>query len=91
MKRNVPAPAIQHPKKTIDNKKGGTSAIHSTSRYKEGKDGGITNLLHKQAGVPIFLLSVLNANAEMIAPALPAAAEIPCANALNLVGNTSAG
>lgn len=38
--------------------------------------------LHSTAGVPIFLLSELNASAAMIAPALPTAAEMPCAKAL---------
>lgn len=33
--------------------------------------------LHRTAGVPMRLLNVLNANADMIAPALPDAAEIP--------------
>ena len=41
--------------------------------------------------MPIVWLSWLNASAEMIAPALPDAAEIPCAVARNLVGKTSAG
>lgn len=36
-------------------------------------------------------LSELNASEEMMAPALPDAALIPCANARNLVGKTSAG
>ena len=36
----------------------------------------------------MFLLNVLNTSAEMMAPAFPEAAEIPCANARNLVGNT---
>lgn len=33
----------------------------------------------------------LNTSAEMIAPALPHAADVPCASALKRVGNTSAG
>lgn len=49
------------------------------------------DLLHNTAGVPMSLLSLLNAKAEMMAPAFPAAAEIPCANARNRVGKTSAG
>jgi hypothetical protein len=47
--------------------------------------------LHNTAGVPTFLLNALNASAERIAPALPAAADNPCAEALNRVGKTSAG
>ena len=41
--------------------------------------------------MPISSLSWLNASAEMIAPALPHAADRPCAVARNLVGKTSAG
>jgi hypothetical protein len=41
--------------------------------------------------VPMRCESVLNASAEMIAPTLPIAAEIPCAKARKRVGNTSAG
>ena len=47
--------------------------------------------LQSTAGVPMRLLKLLNARAEMIAPALPLAAEIPWAVALNLVGKSSAG
>ena len=46
------------------------------------------NALQRTMGVPTFLLRVLNANAEMMAPALPAAAEIPWANARKRVGKT---
>ena len=42
-------------------------------------------------GVPTFFDNVLKTRAEMIAPALPEAALIPCANALKRVGKTSAG
>jgi len=49
------------------------------------------DLLHRTAGVPILSVSVLKARAEMIAPALPQAAEIPWAKALYRVGKTSAG
>ena len=49
------------------------------------------NLLHRTAGIPILSVSVLKARAEMIAPALPQAAEIPWAKALYRVGKTSAG
>ena len=41
--------------------------------------------------MPILSVSELNASAEMIAPALPHAADMPCAVARNLVGKTSAG
>ena len=34
-------------------------------------------LLHNIAGVPIFLLRLLKARAEIMAPALPEAAEMP--------------
>ena len=37
------------------------------------------------------LESELNASAEMIAPALPHAADMPCAEARKRVGKTSAG
>lgn len=47
--------------------------------------------IHRMAGVPIFSESVLNASAETMAPHLPIAAEIPCANARKRVGNISAG
>ena len=47
--------------------------------------------LQSTAGVPMSWLSWLNASAEMIAPALPHAADMPCAVARNLVGKTSAG
>ena len=43
------------------------------------------------AGVPIFFDKELNAKAEIIAPAFPEAAEIPCAVARKRVGKTSAG
>ena len=49
------------------------------------------HLLHRTAGVPMDSLSWLKASAEMIAPALPAAADMPWAAALYFVGNTSAG
>lgn len=49
------------------------------------------DVLQRTAGVPMSLLSWLNASAEMIAPALPAAADMPCAAARNFVGKTSAG
>jgi hypothetical protein len=49
------------------------------------------NSLHRTLAVPSFWLRLLKARLEMIAPAFPDAAEIPCAVALNLVGNTSAG
>lgn len=42
-------------------------------------------------GVPMLFVSELNTSAEMIAPAFPHAADIPCADARNFVGNTSAG
>lgn len=45
--------------------------------------------LHRMAGVPISLLKVLKASAEIIAPALPAAAEIPWALARKRVGKTN--
>ena len=44
--------------------------------------------LHKMIGVPTFLLRVLKASAEIMAPAFPAAAEIPWAVARKRVGNT---
>ena len=44
--------------------------------------------LHKIMGVPTFLLSVLKASADMMAPAFPDAAEIPWAVARKRVGNT---
>jgi hypothetical protein len=47
------------------------------------------NPLQRTAGVPIFLLNVLKARAETMAPAFPHAAEIPWANPRNLVGNTT--
>lgn len=49
------------------------------------------NVLQRTAGVPMSLVRLLKAKAEMIAPAFPLAAEIPCAVARNLVGKTSAG
>lgn len=52
---------------------------------------GEKDVLQRTAGVPMSLLSWLNASAEMIAPALPAAADMPCAAARNFVGKTSAG
>jgi hypothetical protein len=39
------------------------------------------NVLQRMAGVPILLLSVVNASADMIAPILPQTADIPCAKA----------
>ena len=50
---------------------------------------GKRNALQRTTGVPTFLLNVLKARAETIAPAFPHAAEIPWANARNLVGNTT--
>ena len=44
--------------------------------------------LHKTIGVPTFLLRVLKASAEMMAPTFPAAAEMPWAEARKRVGNT---
>lgn len=49
------------------------------------------DVLQRTAGVPIFFVRLLKASAEMIAPALPHAADMPCADARNRVGNTSAG
>jgi hypothetical protein len=49
------------------------------------------NSLQRTLAVPIDWLNELKASALMIAPALPAAAEIPCAKALNRVGKSSAG
>ena len=49
------------------------------------------SLLQRTAGVPILDVNVLNASAEIMAPAFPLAAEIPCAEARYFVGNTSAG
>jgi hypothetical protein len=43
-----------------------------SSREREFK-----NSLQRTAGVPIFLLRVLKARAEMMAPTFPDAAEIP--------------
>lgn len=57
----------------------------------EGKEREGNHSLHKIAGVPIFSASVLKASAEMIAPALPQAADMPCAKARKRVGKTSAG
>ena len=45
------------------------------------------NVSHKMIDVPT-LLRVLKASAEMMAPALPAAVEIPWAVAWKRVGNT---
>lgn len=47
--------------------------------------------LQRIAGVPISLLRVLNAKAEMMAPHFPAAADMPCAKARKRVGKSSAG
>ena len=47
--------------------------------------------LHNTLEVPTLFDNVLKARAEMIAPAFPAAALNPWANALKRVGNTSAG
>ena len=44
--------------------------------------------LHKMIGVPTFLLRVLKASAEMMAPAFAAAVEVPWAVAQKRVGNT---
>lgn len=49
------------------------------------------HILHSTFGVPIELVSALNPSEEMMAPALPDAADIPCADARNRVGKTSAG
>ena len=54
-------------------------------------DGGDGDVLQRTAGVPIFFVRELNASAEMIAPALPHAADMPCADARKRVGKTSAG
>ena len=47
--------------------------------------------LQSTAGVPMSLDRLLNASAETIAPALPHAADMPCADARKRVGKTSAG
>ena len=49
--------------------------------YQKARWTGVEDSLHRTAGVPILLVRALNAEAEMIAPALPDAAEIPCAKA----------
>ncbi len=41
--------------------------------------------------MPIDFDRLLNASAEMMAPALPHAADMPCADARKRVGKTSAG
>jgi hypothetical protein len=79
-KDNIPAPAIQQPKKT----RVMMELYQLVIQNKQRKD-----ILHRTAGVPMSLLSVLKARAEIIAPAFPEAAEMPCANARNLVGNTT--
>lgn len=48
----------------------------------------VEDVLQRTAGVPIFFESVLKTSADIMAPALPDAADIPCAVARNRVGNT---
>ena len=61
-------------------------------RGRRGEEGrGKGDALQSTAGVPMSLESELNASAEMIAPALPHAADMPCAEARKRVGKTSAG
>lgn len=55
------------------------------------RERGKIHALQSTAGVPIFFASALKARLEMMAPALPDAADIPCAVERNRVGNTSAG
>lgn len=62
---DVPAPPRQHPKKT--------ALVVNHGPIVEVSDDS----LHRTAGVPIRFERLLKANAEMIAPALPLAAEIP--------------
>ena len=59
-------------------------------REGEGR-GRREDVLQRTEGVPMDLESELNASAEMIAPALPHAADMPCAEARKRVGKTSAG
>lgn len=61
----VHAPAILQPTKTKDD-------IRLNTNDKQHRD-----VLQRTAGVPIRLLKLLKAKAEMIAPAFPLAAEIP--------------
>jgi len=60
------------------------------SRHQEGQSS-IGNSLQRMAGMPTLLDRVLKADADMIAPAFPDAAEMPCANARYRVGKSSAG
>ena len=46
------------------------------------------DVLHRTLGVPIFFERVLNTSAEIIAPAFPAAADMPWAEARKRVGKT---
>ena len=63
--RYVHAPAILQPTKTKDD-------IRPKTNERPCRD-----VLQRTAGVPIRLLKLLKARAEMIAPAFPLAAEIP--------------
>lgn len=49
------------------------------------------DVLHRTLGVPMLFVKELKTRAEMIAPTLPHAADMPWAVPLNLVGKTSAG
>lgn len=83
-----PAPRIQHAKKTVEETcEHSDIAAHVRTQGERGQKG----LLHSTAGVPMEAVSVLNTSAEMIAPAFPHAADIPCAKARYFVGKTSAG
>ena len=61
------------------------------NKFKEANRKNMVYALQRTAGVPMSLDRLLKARAEMIAPALPAAADMPCAEARKRVGKTSAG
>ena len=77
-KKRIPAPAIQQPKKTV--------VVRDKLFINQIKCCG--DVLHRTLGVPIFFERVLNTSAEMIAPAFPAAADMPWAEARKRVGKT---
>lgn len=81
------APAIQHPKKTTQSENRTSQSTFSVTGIFDGK----INVLQRTAGVPTLSDKELKARAEMMAPALPEAADMPCAEALKRVGKTSAG
>lgn len=78
MALDAPTPKRKQPKKT-----GNNMVIYE---LRGAKGGG--RVLQRMAGVSILLLSVLNASADMIAPILPQAADIPCGKARYRAGST---